>query len=276
MKREEALELSEKATSDLADALRRGHSDQLVEYLGMLARFHHYSFGNVMMIYLQFPEATHVAGFHTWKKLGRTVKKGEKGIAILAPLLFKRTVEDDDGADEKAIQVLRGFKVVHVFDVSQTEGKPLPEFAAVSGDPGEHTEQVRALIRAEGIELRYEATLGGALGSSAGGVITIVSGLGPAEEVSVLVHEFAHEILHRGERRSETDKRIRETEAEAVSYVVCSAIGLDTSTRSSDYIQLYRGDEETLSESLDHIQKAATRILSALEFREQPRLGAGA
>ena len=93
------------------------------------------------------------------------MKKGEKGIAILAPLIFKKQSDEED-SDSETTRVLRGFKVVHVFDVSQTDGKPLPEFAAIHGDPGEHLQQVRLLIENEGITLRYEPILGGALGSS--------------------------------------------------------------------------------------------------------------
>ena len=111
------------------------------------------------------------------------------------------------------------------------------------------------------------------LGGSAGGEITIVPGLDEPGEFAVLVHELAHERLHRGARRNETSKTVRETQAEAFSNAVFTAIGLDTSTRSADYIQLYRGNTETLSESLDHIQKATTKILSALEApAEKPQL----
>ena len=265
MKREEALELSEKAIEDLVQALEAGQSDTLKEYLAMLARFHRYSFGNVMMIHFQNPDATQVAGFTTWKKLGRTVQKGEKGIAILAPMISKKKDETEDTSDKKVVRILRGFKVVHVFDVSQTEGETLADFATISGDPGDRLDAIRSVIEGEEIKLLMEPIPGGALGQSAGGEITVLPGLDPAEEFSVLVHELAHELLHRDERRKETTKTIRETEAEAVAFVVSTAVGLDCSTRSSDYIQLYSGDREVLSQSLDHIQRATTRILSALE-----------
>lgn len=266
MKREDAVQMSEQAIADLAAALQAGQSESLCKYLSMLAKLHRYSFGNIMLIALQCPQATHVAGYTTWPKLGRYVRKGEKGIAILAPLLVRRKGETSDGdRDDERVRLLIGFKVVHVFDVSQTDGEPLAEFAAISGDPGERLPQLRDLVRAEGITLLYEPIPGGALGQSAGGEITVIPGLPPAEEFSVLVHELAHELLHRGERRAETTKTVRETEAEAVAFVVSQGIGLDCSTRSSDYIQLYAGNAETLSESLDHIQKAATKILSALE-----------
>ncbi|TWT41510.1 hypothetical protein KOR42_47810 [Thalassoglobus neptunius] len=263
MNRQDAIKLSEKALTDLVGALKEGKSETLIQYLSMLQRFHHYSFGNIMMIFSQKQDAERVAGFHTWKKLGRIVKKGEKGIAIFAPMKFKQSEEQEsDSEDEK---VIRGFRVVHVFDISQTEGKPLAEFASIEGDPGENITMVRGLIESEGITLTYEAIPGGALGTSAGGAISIIPELEAAEEFAVLVHEFAHELLHRGDRRSETTKTLRETEAEAVSFVVCNAVGLDTSTRSSDYIQLYQGDEKVLSQSLDLIQKTASKILVGLE-----------
>src|SRR5262249_19611403 len=141
MKRDEATKLAETALGQLALALEQGHSQALTLYLQTLARFHRYSFGNVMLIACQCPDATHVAGFHTWKKLGRTLKKGGKGIATFAPRVRRRALDalDPKPEDEKLGRdqawTVRGFKVVHVFDVSQTEGKPLPAFAPAEGDP---------------------------------------------------------------------------------------------------------------------------------------------
>ncbi|MBX3412582.1 MAG: hypothetical protein KF708_07835 [Pirellulales bacterium] len=267
MKHEEAKQVADEALASLAEELAAGRSQKLLDYLAVMGRFHHYSFGNVLLIAIQRPDATHVAGFNAWKKLGRFVKKGEKGITILAPLIYKRK-SDEEGqrsADEsEKVTVLRGFKAVHVFDVSQTDGQPLPEFASVNGDPGEYTEKLKALIARQGIELVYEDTLMGAEGRSEGGRITLRTGLSHAKEFAVLVHELAHEQLHKGDRRQQTTKTIRETEAEAVAYVVAKGIGLNTSSAASDYIQLYQGTTETLAESLDYIQRVATEILSTL------------
>lgn len=267
MKHEEAKQIADEALERLAKDLAAGRSQMFLEYLAVLGRFHHYSFGNVLLIAIQRPDATHVAGFHAWKKLGRYVKKGEKGITILAPLVYKRKgeVTDDSSSKESASAVvLRGFKAVYVFDVSQTEGEPLPEFASVGGDPGEHIEKLKELIVRDGIDLVYEESLGGAQGRSEGGRILIVNGLAPAKEFSVLVHELAHERLHKGDRRKDTTRTVRETEAEAVAYVVAKGVGLDTSTAASDYIQLYQGTTETLAESLDYIRRVAADILAAL------------
>jgi len=270
MNRDEALKQSDEALNDLAEALKQGKSESLVRYLDMLSRFHRYSFGNCMLIALQRPDATLVAGFNRWKRLGRWVKKGESGIAILAPLLVRRkdsSEERDDGEElaGREARALRGFRVVHVFDASQTEGKELAELGSIRGDPGERTTQIEELIRAKGIELSFEDSLSGALGVSEGGKISVLSSLSPAQMFSTLVHELAHELLHRGVRRQETTKVIRETEAEAVAYVVTRAAGLECSTKSADYIQLWSGDIAILTQSLEHIRDVASSIISELE-----------
>jgi hypothetical protein len=264
----------EEGIASLATALAAGNSEALTTYLATMSRFHHYSLGNTILIAFQNPEATHVAGFHTWKSMGRTVKKGEKGIMILAPIpkRFKSEAEEttSSGVEQRTETTEKiltggvwGFRVVYVFDIAQTEGKELPQFAQVRGDPAEKLDRLKALVRKEGITLSYSDRLGGAYGLSLKGSIEILSGLTPAHEFSVLVHELAHELLHRDlERRAETDKTIRETEAEAVAYVVSQAIGLETSTQHADYIKLYRGSVETLTASLERIQQTATHILA--------------
>lgn len=263
MKAEEARKIADNALAELNDALSRGKSEQLVKYLGMLARFHRYSFGNVLLILSQKSDATHVAGFHTWKQLGRFVKKGEKGIVILAPMVIRPKTDgitEETGEGEK--RILR-FRAVYVFDVSQTDGQELPSPAQVSGDPAEHLVSLRALVAEKGISLDYDDLPAGADGVSRGGRISIRPGLEPANEFSVLVHELAHELLHRGDERP-VSKTVRETEAEAVAFVVCRAIGLDTGTAASDYIQLYDGKPETLAASLDRIQTTAGEFLRKL------------
>jgi len=149
--------------------------------------------------------------------------------------------------------------------VSQTEGEDLPEFASITGDPGENIAALEHMIRSEGIELEYDYPASGAQGVSQKGKIMVRPDLPPAEHFSVLVHEASHEFLHAGkERRKSTTKTIRETEAEAVAHVVCRAVGIESTSHSADYIQLYHGDVEVLTESLDSIQKTAARILNAL------------
>jgi hypothetical protein len=206
-----------------------------------------------------------VQGFHAWKKMGRTVKKGSKGIGIIAPMVY-RPKEDGDGGESNNGKAIRGFKVVHVFDVSMTEGEDLPEFAKVTGDPGENIEAVERLIRSEGIELVYESIPGGADGLSQKGTIVIVLDLEPAKRLITLVQKLAHERLHAdAERRKDTTKTIRETEAEAVAHVVGRGLGLESVEHCADYIQLYNGDIEVLANSMDYIQKTAARILEDIQ-----------
>jgi antirestriction protein ArdC len=261
MKAEQAKKIADQALEQLAEALKSGRSEELTRYLAMLARFHKYSFGNVMLILSQMPDATHVAGFHTWKQMGRFVKKGEKGIVIIAPMVLRK--QDEEAKDgDKPESILR-FRGVYVFDVSQTDGEPLPEPTRIGGDPGAHIDRLRQVIAGRGITLDNADVPPDALGVSRGDRISIRPGLEPAVEFSVTVHEFAHELLHRGEDRP-ASKTVRETEAEAVAFVVCRAIGLETGTAASDYIQLFDGKTETLAQSLDRIQHVAAEIIAAL------------
>jgi len=265
MKAEEAKKIADQALEQLTDALNRGKSEQLTRYLAMLAKFHRYSFGNVLMILAQMPDATHVAGFGAWKQLGRHVKKGEKGIVIIAPMAIRPKEEpsDDPKPADQSRPILR-FRGVYVFDVSQTDGQPLPEPSQIGGDPRHHTDRLKALVAERGIALDHDDLPAGTLGVSRGGRISIRSDLEPAAEYSVIVHELAHELLHRGEDRP-ASKTVRETEAEAVAFVVCQAIGLETGSAASDYIQLYDGKAETLAASLGRIQQVAADIIAGLQ-----------
>lgn len=269
MNTDQAKQLSENALARLIEALEQGQSGALQQYLALMSRFHRYSWGNALMIYFQRPGATHVAGFHTWRRLGRVVRKGEKGIVILAPMVgkLKASTESESGAEieQNGRARLFGFRAAHVFDVSQTEGEPLPEFVAATGDPGEMTVRLKEFVAAKGITLAYSATIAPAFGMSSGGSITLLPDMSPAQEFTVLAHEIAHELLHKGERRHATSHTVRETEAEAVAFVVGCSAGLDMSTSSADYIQLHSGDKETLMESLAFIQQTAAEIINAID-----------
>jgi antirestriction protein ArdC len=259
----------QQAFHKLIDAVAAGKSEKLVEYLKAMAKFHRYSLGNTILINFQKPDATHVAGFWTWKKLGRYVKKGEKGIAIMAPIIAKRTIEQYDKEQEE--ETLLAFKPAYVFDISQTEGKQLPEHSIVKGYPAQYMERLKAHIRNKGIELDYSDRTGLAEGYSTGGRIILRKSLEGAQEFSVMVHEFAHEMLHKDRTSLSQDKKVVETEAEAVAFVVCHAIGLDVNTASSDYIQLYDGDRNTLMSSLERIQRTASGILNAIMENKERR-----
>ncbi|MGH9436316.1 MAG: ArdC-like ssDNA-binding domain-containing protein [Candidatus Acidiferrales bacterium] len=235
MNSESIKKVTNQAIGHLITALNEGHSETLTQYLAAIGRFRHYSLRNVMLIASQNANATHVAGFHAWHKLGRFVKKGERGILILAPIVRKKAENNrETGADEFSTAV--GFRAAYVFDISQTDGQPLPEIGSVNGDPHEYRERLAKFVADQGIALEYSEEIAPARGTSAGGKITLLPRQSPAEEFATLAHELAHEMMHRDERRSSTSKRIRETEAEAVAFVVCHATGLETGSASQDYV----------------------------------------
>jgi hypothetical protein len=214
------------------------------------------------------PTATRVAGFWTWKNLGRSVKAGQKGIRILAPIVGIRRKKDAEARKDITKQnerILLGFRNAYVFDVLQTEGVDLPEMREVSGDPGDNIDRLTAFLKNKGIQLVYNEKIAPALGLSYGGRIALLPGQSKAETFATLVHETAHELLHKSDRRTATTKTVRETEAEAVAFVVGKAVGLVTGSASADYIQLYKGNASLLAESLEVIQQTANLILAALE-----------
>ena len=266
MQAEEARRLIDRGLESLGEALEAGRSDALRTFLSTMAIFHRYSLGNTLLIMIQSPEATHVAGFRTWLKLGRSVRKGEKGIAILAPIGPRKAEGSEESKEPPKDEEERPvrFRVAYVFDVAQTEGEPLPAFARPEGEPGEFLPRLRDLVADMEIALEYRESMGGAQGSSSGGLIAIKRGLTPAEEFSTLVHELAHERLHKGEARVGTSLRSRELEAEAVAFVVSQGIGVEARDASSDYIQLYGGGKEGLVRSLDAIREVSRLILAGL------------
>lgn len=268
---DKARKIAEEALQRLSADLAAGQSKALKNYLGAMGRFRRYSWNNVLLIASQRPNATRVAGFHAWRDLGRWVKKGEKGIAILAPITVKSkepaTVPVKSAENEP--NRVAGFRTAYVYDVIQTEGRPLPEFATTGGDPKDYAEKLKALVAKKGISLDYDPSIAPAQGVSSGGHIRLVPGMNPAEEFSVLAHELAHEMLHHGKDTPRLPKVVREVQAEAVSFVVSRGIGLDTNTASADYIALYSGDQKTLSESLAAIQETSAKILDELLPKER-------
>ena len=255
----------------LIEQLEAGHSEGLTAYLTAMGKFHNYSFGNILEIARQKPDATRVAGLYAWNQLGRKVMKGQKGIRILAPMIGSRKKKDTEAErikDATAINkpVLVGFRAVYVFDVSQTEGAELPDLnERVKGEVGDYRERLLDFIIAQGIQLEFKESIAPALGMSYGGKIAILPGQAPAEEFSTLVHEVAHELLHKAERRTVTTRTVRETEAEAIAFVVSQTIGLDAGNAAADYIHLYHGNAALLTESLEVIQRTSALILSAIE-----------
>jgi antirestriction protein ArdC len=263
MKAEQIKEITERATEQLVAALNAGQSEALTGYLRAIGRFHRYSLHNALLIASQKPNASYVAGFRTWNELGRFVKKGEKGILILAPIVRRKPENEEENRAEVSASIA-GFRAAYVFDVSQTDGKELPELGTVHGDPLQYVERLRSFAVANGISVEFSEEIAPARGTSSGGRIQLLPGQSPAEEFSTLAHELAHELLHRGDRRAHTSRTIRETEAEAAAFVVCHAIGLETGSAAHDYIQLWKGDAQLLTESLGLVRLAASQMLTAL------------
>lgn len=268
MKSENIKEVTNQAIGQLVEALKAGHSEALQRYLRAAARFRTYSFLNVLLILKACPEASRVAGYSTWRSFGRQVKQGEKGIMILAPMFRKRedsTESSEASTTKNGERLVSGFRPVYVWDEQQTTGKELPEIGHVIGDPSFYLERLEEFTKRNSIALQYSDSIAPAKGMAEKGKITLLPGQTAAETFSTLVHELAHGDLHFGERRAETTKRIRETEAESVAYVVCTAIGLNPGTSSGDYIGLYGGDAKLLVESLEYVRATASRILVGIE-----------
>ena len=232
-------------------------SAEMRRYLETCARFHNYSWHNIWLILICCPHATRVAGFRKWQSMNRFVRKGEKGIPILAPILVREEQQDNEGTQ----QFLRGFKVVYVFDVSQTEGEPLPEPPDWKS-PEKNEELAGRLIafaQEKGITVTEMVLEGETQGVSKGGVIEI----DPAAGTKTLIHEIAHELMHRDEDRP-ISSAIRELEAEAVAFVVGRHFGLEA-TGSPNYIALHGANAPTLMEHLEKIIDTTSQIIIAVE-----------
>src|SRR5258708_12753892 len=160
-----------------------------------------------MLIASQRPDATRVAGFHTWKQLGRNVKKGAKGIMILAPVVLRKSKEETTSEEDRSRTAL-GFRVVYVFDQIDTEGDPLCELGSAQGDPARYTERLKQFIEERGIQLEYSDSIYPAQGQCSPGKIVLLPGQTAAEEYATLAHETAHSLLHLQQRPPEPTNRL--------------------------------------------------------------------
>jgi N-terminal domain of anti-restriction factor ArdC len=254
----------------LIEQLEAGHSEALTAFLRAMAVFREYSFGNQTAIARQRPSATRVAGMYAWNQLGRFVNKGEKGIAILAPVIGQRSqhTQDTNAEQSDAHQsALLGFRRVYVWAEDQTHGLALPELEQVTGEASVYLDRMREFVHAQGITLEYTESISPALGMAFGTTIRILPGQSKAEELTTLVHETAHLALKHQARRTATTKTVRETEAEAVAFVVAQGIGINAAN-SASYIQLYHGNAALLMESLELVQQTAAVILAAIQPEE--------
>ena len=266
MKIEQAKEIAEKAIGRLAESLEKGHSEELKKYLAAIARFPKYSLHNVCLILAQRPGAVRVAGYHTWHQLGRQVNRGAKGILIFAPIVRRKAECKEIGETSGVSESIRlvGFRGIHVFAEEDTSGKPIPQLSRCSGDPSAFAGRLRDFVISRGVQFEYSEQIRPAYGICSAGKIELLPRMEPAMEFSALAHEVGHLLLHFGDRRRVLTKRVRETEAEAVAFVVSEAIGLEAMQSSAEYISLYTGDKDRLTESLEYIQRASAEIIAAI------------
>ena len=301
--------MAEKQTSkdrmrEIVDSIENGikelfESDKYRKYLATMSRFHRYSVNNTMLIYMQRPDATHVAGFNKWRdQFGRNVLKGEKGIRIIAPTPYKKKVEeiktdpetnapvlDADGKaiiEEKEIRIPM-FKVVSVFDVSQAAGKPLPQLAAdLSGNVQQYEVFMEALRRASPVPMEIKPVARDTDGffSIKAQSITIRAGMSEVQTVCAAVHEIAHAKLHDYEHMTELaddgetilvpgekSRNTEEVEAESISYAVCQYYGIETGENSFGYIATWSKGKELkeLRASLETINKTASELITDID-----------
>jgi len=240
-------------------------SEQWQHYLTFQSRFHRYSFGNVLLIAAQCHEATQVAGFNAWRKMKRFVRKGEKAIWVLAPMVYK----DSNSEDDQAERVVRGFKFVPVFDVAQTDGEDLPKICSrLDGDdPAQHYRTLLGVARSIGFSVEDHEFDGSTNGdcSHRQHLIRVEARNTPAQRVKTLVHELAHALLH----ETVDSRALAELEAESTAYVVCQALGIDSGDYSFGYVATWAGDGEQaiagIKASCERIQRTAATILRAFE-----------
>jgi antirestriction protein ArdC len=269
MNSENIKRVTNQAIKQLMEALNAGHSDALTRYLRAMEKFRAYSLLNVLLILKQRPNAGRVAGYKTWQSVGRQVKQGEKGIMILAPMFRKLGEQKAETDNSEEARRVAGFRAVYVWSEQQTTGRELPCIGSVNGDPSIYLARLEQYVRNNGIVLDYSADISPAQGRAEKGKITLLPDMSPAETFATLVHELAHSDMHFGDRRASTNKSIRETEAESVAYVVCTAIGLETGTAAQDYVGLYGGDSKVLLASLEYVHETASRILDAIELLQE-------
>lgn len=265
MKTSELMDQIESRIKELATRTEEAKaSEEVTQYLRFLSRFHRYSLHNTMAIWIHCPHATHVAGYRAWQKLGRQVCKGQSGVPIFAPCT--QSMPDTDDEDEKKARRVIGYKIVYVFDVSQTEGKPLPEAPIVAqGDGSALLPVLEGIATDLGIGLEYRAMSGSHHGTSYGGSIEVDSELDDAGKTSVIVHELAHELLHKGPDRMLLSSRQKETEAESTAYVVCSHFGLESA--APNYLALWAAKPEQILEAFQRIRDVAASLIDMIEAK---------
>lgn len=300
--KEQLAEITARIEDGIKDLFQ---SDKYAQYLKTMSRFHNYSFNNTMLIYLQKPNATAVAGFKAWQEqFERQVKKGEKGIRIIAPSPYKKKIsepkldpdtdlplKDKDGKIiyEETVIRIPAYRPVSVFDVSQTYGKPLPTIVSSLDGTVEHYDAfMEAVKRTSPVPIDFKPLREGLDGffDASAQSITLREGMSEIQTVCAAIHEIGHAKLHNYEKQKEEiaqrdenaeppkpkDRRTEEVEAESVAFAVCAYFGIETGENSFGYIATWSQSKELteLKSSLDTIRQAASEIINGVEdnFKE--------
>ena len=269
--REEKMEKMHEALVAKTDALVT--SEGWIQYLDFASKFRQYSFNNTMLILIQCPTASRVASYKQWGELNRQVTKGEKALSIFAPMMRKR--EDEKTGEEK--RYLSGFRLVPVFDVSQTEGDALPEDPAapvlLEGEaPAGLWDSLAEIVASNGYTLRIGPSEHGENGYTrpADSVVQVTEGLSPAQSCKTLIHEVAHMLLHTSEKELTQDamlhRNVAEVEAESVAYIVGNVHGLPTEDYTVPYVAGWsNGKTEVIAFTADRVLKTAKQILATTD-----------
>lgn len=270
--KEQIKEITDKLEAGIQELFA---SDRYREYLECMSKFHNYSLNNTLLIAMQRPDATLVAGYRAWQKNhGRTVRKGERGIKILAPCKFKVEVDSEKEGEDPAVVEMLSFRIVHVWDVSQTDGKELPDLGVneLTGDVREYRKLFNALSSICPVKMQFKDIQSGAKGyyNDAEKRIAIKDGMSQLQTIKTMIHEMAHQKLHAKEALDPdhpTDRRTKEVEAESIAYTVCSRYGLDTSDYSFGYVAGWSSGKDTkeLKASLERIRNAADEMITGID-----------
>lgn len=287
-RKQQMKEITERLEQGVKDIFT---SEMYTTYLRTMAKFHNYSFNNTLLIAMQRPDATLVAGFNAWKnKFNRYVKKGEKGIQIIAPAPIKEVeerekIDKDTGLAvlnengepemERVEYVIPRFRLTTVFDISQTDGEPIPslEVNELTASVKDYALLTAAIEQVSPVPMRFDEIKGDAKGyySDADKEICIQVGMGESQTIKTMIHEVAHAMLHNSDfmkqRGEEKDRLTKETEAESIAFTVCSALGIDTSDYSFPYVASWASGKEMkeLKDSMDTIRLTAADFLEKLE-----------
>lgn len=245
-------------------------ADNYKSFLRQMSNFHNYSSRNSLLIHLQNPYATLTTGFKTWQKLGRQVKKGEKGLSILAPTPYKEKMINPQTNEEVEIEKIT-FRTVKTFDVSQTEGKELVKrgLELIGDDIPEKDTIIKSLEELVNIKIEFKDLYDGSKGyyaqfTDGTEYIAINIGMSDLQTLKTLIHEVSHVLLHKS---VVTERNKAEIEAESVAFVVCSKLGLDTSQYSFKYVANWSKEKDTteLKKCLDNIQKTSKLVIDHIE-----------